>query len=105
MNVSPTNSKQSGEGEFISQRNNSLLANRLAQAGGRRIPEIVLERDYCLAWFLAGLAERDLRQSLAFKSGAALRRCYYGDYRVPGENLRKRGYARTWRRQKCTRER
>lgn len=32
------------------QRNLSLHANRLAKAGGRRIPESVLERDYCLAW-------------------------------------------------------
>jgi hypothetical protein len=42
---------------MIPQRNLSLLANRLAGKGGRRIPESVLERDYCLAWFLAALAE------------------------------------------------
>jgi hypothetical protein len=29
-------------------------------ASGRRIPESVLERDYCLAWFLIGLADSDL---------------------------------------------
>jgi hypothetical protein len=34
---------------MIAQRNLSLLSNRLARAGGRRIPEAVLERDYCLA--------------------------------------------------------
>lgn len=66
---------------MIPQRNISLLANRLAKAGGRRIPESVLERDYCLAWFLASLAEDDLQQSLAFKGGTALKRCYFGDYR------------------------
>ena len=66
---------------MIPQRNISLLANRLAEAGGRRIPESVLERDYCLAWFLAELAESDLQQSLAFKGGTALKRCYFGDYR------------------------
>ena len=66
---------------MIPQRNLSLLANRLAKAGGRRIPESVLERDYCLAWFLAELAESDLQQSLAFKGGTALKRCYFGDYR------------------------
>lgn len=66
---------------MIPQRNLSLLANRLAKVGGRRIPESVLERDYCLAWFLAGLAESDLQQSLAFKGGTALKRCYFGDYR------------------------
>jgi predicted nucleotidyltransferase component of viral defense system len=41
----------------------------------------VLERDYCLAWFLAELAESELRRSLAFKGGTALKRCYFGDYR------------------------
>jgi len=41
----------------------------------------VLERDYCLAWFLAGLAESDLQAALAFKGGTALKRCYFGDYR------------------------
>jgi predicted nucleotidyltransferase component of viral defense system len=65
----------------IPQRNLSLLANRLAKAGGRRIPESVLERDYCLAWFLVELAESDLRRSFAFKGGTALKRCYFGDYR------------------------
>ncbi len=66
---------------MIPQRNLSLLANRLAQEGGRRIPESVLERDYCLAWFLAALAESDLKAVLGFKGGTALKRCYFGDYR------------------------
>ena len=66
---------------MIPQRNLSLLANRLAQQGGRRIPESVLERDYCLAWFLAALAESDLKPVLGFKGGTALKRCYFGDYR------------------------
>ena len=57
------------------------MANRLARAGGRRIPESVLERDYCLAWLLSSLAESDLRGRLAFKGGTALKRCYFGDYR------------------------
>jgi predicted nucleotidyltransferase component of viral defense system len=57
-----------------------MLANRLAKAGGRRIPESVLERDYCLAWFLAELALSDLQRSLAFKGGTALKRCYFGDH-------------------------
>ena len=35
---------------MIPQRNISLLSNRLyKERGGRRIPETVLERDYCLA--------------------------------------------------------
>lgn len=66
---------------MIPQRNLSLLANRLAKMGGRRIPESVLERDYCLAWFLAGLSESDLRRIMAFKGSTALKRCYFGDYR------------------------
>ena len=41
----------------------------------------MLERDYCLAWFLSGLVESDLQRSLAFKGGTALKRCYFGDYR------------------------
>ncbi len=66
---------------MIPQRNISLLSNRLAKAGGRRIREDVLERDYCLAWFLAALADSDLKRVLAFKGGTALKRCYFGDYR------------------------
>lgn len=37
---------------MIPQRNISILSNRLAKEGGRRIPEAVLERDYCLAYSL-----------------------------------------------------
>ncbi len=66
---------------MIPQRNISLLANRLARGGGRRIPEAVLERDYCLAWFLVGLSRSSVRGKLAFKGGTALKRCYFGDYR------------------------
>jgi uncharacterized protein len=66
---------------MIPQRNLALLSNRLAKGGGRRIPEAVLERDYCLAWFLVGLSRTALRQRLAFKGGTALKRCYFGDYR------------------------
>lgn len=66
---------------MIPQRNLSLLANRLAKEGGRRIPESVLERDYCLAWLLEELAGADLRAALSFKGGTALKRCYFSDYR------------------------
>jgi len=65
----------------IPQRNLSLLSNRLARAGGRRVSEAVLERDYCLAWFLVGLSRSPLRETLVFKGGTALKRCYFGDYR------------------------
>ena len=66
---------------MIPQRNISLLSNRLARGGGRRIPEAVLERDYCLAWFLVGLSRSPVREKLAFKGGTAIKRCYFGDYR------------------------
>lgn len=66
---------------MIPQRNISLLSNRLAAGGGLRIREDVLERDYCLAWFLNAMAQSDLRPVLAFKGGTALKRCYFADYR------------------------
>ncbi len=66
---------------MIPQRNISLLSNRLAREGGRRIPEAVLERDYCLAWLLVGLSSSPLRRHLTFKGGTAIKRCYFGDYR------------------------
>lgn len=66
---------------MIPQRELSLLSNRLAERGGRRIPEAVLERDYCLSWFLVGLSRTPLRDRLAFKGGTALKKCYFADYR------------------------
>lgn len=66
---------------MIPQRNISLIANRLAKGRERRIPEAVIERDYCLAWFLVGLAAHPIRDRLAFKGGTALRRCWFEDYR------------------------
>ena len=66
---------------MIPPRNLSLLANRLAKAGSRRLHEAVLERDYCLAWFLVALSRTPLRERLAFKGGTAIKRCYFGDYR------------------------
>jgi uncharacterized protein len=66
---------------MIPQRNISLISNTLMSAGGRRIPEAVIERDYVLAWLLTGLAGHPLREVLAFKGGTALRRCWFKDYR------------------------
>lgn len=67
---------------MIPQRNLSLLANRLfKEHGGRRVPEVVLERDYCLAWFLVGLSQSQIRDLPIFKGGTALKRCHFGDYR------------------------
>jgi predicted nucleotidyltransferase component of viral defense system len=66
---------------MIPQRDLSLLSNRLAERGGRRIAETILERDYCVSWFLVGLSRSPLRSRLAFKGGTALKNCYFGDYR------------------------
>ena len=66
---------------MIPQRNLSTLSNRLAREGGRRIPEAVLERDYCLTWFLVGLSKTSLSDLLAFKGGTAIKKCYVPDYR------------------------
>jgi predicted nucleotidyltransferase component of viral defense system len=66
---------------MIPQRNLSLVSNKLAQNGGTRIPEKVIELDYCLAWFLIGLYRNELGKHLAFKGGTALRRCIFGEYR------------------------
>jgi len=66
---------------MIPQRNLSVLSNRLARQGGRRIPETVLERDYCLSWFLVGVSETPLTKFLAFKGGTAIKKCYIPDYR------------------------
>jgi uncharacterized protein len=66
---------------MIPQRNISLISNTLQSAGGRRIPEAIIERDYVLAWFLTGLAGHPLREVLAFKGGTALRRCWFEHYR------------------------
>ncbi len=66
---------------MIPQRNISMISNTLVTAGGRRIPEAVIERDYVLAWLLTGLAGHPLREILAFKGGTALRRCWFEAYR------------------------
>ena len=66
---------------MIPQRNLSLLSNELARKGGRRIPEAVLERDYCLSWFLVGLSQSSLREILLFKGGTAIKKCHIADYR------------------------
>ncbi|MGH8325362.1 MAG: nucleotidyl transferase AbiEii/AbiGii toxin family protein [Steroidobacteraceae bacterium] len=75
---------------MILQRDISKLANRLyveacssiGKKHALRIPETMIERDYCLAWFLNGLARHPLlSRELAFKGGTALRRVHFGEYR------------------------
>ncbi len=59
------------------------LHTRLQEARKRlKIPWEVLERDYLLSWILAGIAEVDVfRDTLVFKGGTSLKKCYFGDYR------------------------
>ncbi len=59
------------------------LRTRLQEARRRLgIPWEALERDYLLSWILAGISQTPmLRDTLVFKGGTALRKCYFGDYR------------------------
>lgn len=59
------------------------LRIRLEEARKRLgIPWEVLERDYLLSWVLAGISRvEQLRETLVFKGGTALKKCYFGDYR------------------------
>ena len=46
------------------------------------LPWEALERDYLLSWVLAGISRVPaLRDTLVFKGGTALRKCYFGEYR------------------------
>ena len=66
---------------MIPHGNLSKLSNRLAGKSERRIPENLLELNYCAAWFLIALSKVPLDRRLVFKGGTALKQCYYGDYR------------------------
>jgi predicted nucleotidyltransferase component of viral defense system len=75
---------------MLPQRDISKLANRLyvdaCESIGKkqalRIPESIIERDYCLAWLLCAMTQHPvLSEALAFKGGTALRRIHFGDYR------------------------
>lgn len=57
---------------MIPQRNLSVLSNRLANARGRRLPEAVLERDDCLAWFLVALSRTPCGQVARFSEQASI---------------------------------
>ena len=59
------------------------LRTRLQEMRNRHgLPWEVLERDYLLSWVLAGIVRvAPLRDTLVFKGGTALKKCYFGDYR------------------------
>lgn len=60
------------------------LRARLQEARKQlKLPWEVLERDYLLSWVLAGITRVDaLRDAVVFKGGTALKKCYFGDYRL-----------------------
>ncbi len=60
------------------------LYNRLQEARKRLgLPWEVLERDYVQSWILGGIGRvANLRDVLVLKGGTALRKCYFGDYRL-----------------------
>lgn len=66
---------------MIDQRKISLISNKSVTSNKKRVSEIVIEKDYCISWFLIGLANNVLKNFLIFKGGTALRRCYFQDYR------------------------
>jgi predicted nucleotidyltransferase component of viral defense system len=46
------------------------------------VDPMVLDLDYCLGWFLAGLSPiPDISKGLIFKGGTCLRKCYFEGYR------------------------
>jgi len=53
---------------------------RLAASSG--VDPMVIDLDYSLGWFLAGLSQSPgIADRLCFKGGTCLRKCYFGDYR------------------------
>jgi predicted nucleotidyltransferase component of viral defense system len=66
---------------MIEQKKISQISNKTQLGGGKKVPESVIERDYCLSWFLFGLAQLEFKNKIIFKGGTALRRCHYEDYR------------------------
>ncbi|MCB4756237.1 MAG: nucleotidyl transferase AbiEii/AbiGii toxin family protein [Elusimicrobia bacterium] len=59
------------------------LRARLQEARQRHgLPWEAMERDYLLSWILAGIRQVGaLRDTLVFKGGTALKKCYFGDTR------------------------
>ena len=50
--------------------------------GSASIPFYVFERDYLMSWILAGISQVPLlHDTLIFKGGTVLRKCYFNDYR------------------------
>jgi len=57
-------------------------ARLVALAATAGVAPEVIEKDYALSWILWGLYRRSgLRESLVFKGGTCLRKCFVDDYR------------------------
>lgn len=50
-------------------------------AGAWQIAPEVVEKDYCLSWFLYGMVQSPLHEVLVLKGGTALRKGYFPEYR------------------------
>lgn len=57
---------------MIEQNKISQISNKTQQNGGKKIPESVIERDYCLSWLLFGLAQLDSKKKLFLKAALHL---------------------------------
>lgn len=61
-----------------------LRLKQKAQETGSRFD--IVEKDYALSYILAGLVSvEELRNGLVFKGGTSLKKCYFGDYRLPAK--------------------
>ena len=67
----------------MDQQHLNELRSRLREvAAHQNVDWNAVERDYTISWVLAGIHQiPDLRDTLVFKGGTALRKCYFGDYR------------------------
>lgn len=59
------------------------LRERLEQARDKsNVKWDIIEQDYVLSWILFGISQIDaLKNTLVFKGGTALKKCYFDDYR------------------------
>lgn len=60
-----------------------VLLRRIQQAAkDGRVSQLVIERDYAQSYVLLGLAgQAELRETMVFKGGTALKKVYFGTYR------------------------
>lgn len=60
-----------------------ILKKRLLnEAEKNKVKWDIVEQDYVLSWVLQGIASvPELKNSIIFKGGTALRKCYFGNYR------------------------